>query len=134
MNVTRDIVKDLLTVYLSGEASRDTRTLVEEWLRTDAELARHMERARSLELPEAAPPDTEKAALDRTRRLLRWRMVLLGAAVYVTTLPLTITFGSDGYRGLLIDAWPERLVVFGLAVALWLAFWRLSRRLRVAGL
>ena len=30
MKVTRDVVKDLLTVYLAGEASPDTKAFVEE--------------------------------------------------------------------------------------------------------
>ncbi|HEY0788867.1 MAG TPA: hypothetical protein VGE86_09505 [Thermoanaerobaculia bacterium] len=137
MNVTRDVVRDLLTVYLSGDASEDTRSLVEEWLRGDPELARQAEAARTLGLPNDAgpPPATaEKAALDRTRRYFRWRTVLLGTAVYVTTLPLTLTFDSSGYRGLLIDNWPERYVVFAIAIGLWFWFWKLTRRLRVAGL
>lgn len=137
MNVTRDVVRDLLTLYLSGDASSDTRALVEEWLRDDPELARQAEAARTLDLPNDAAPlpaTAEKAALDRTRRHSRWRMVLLGTAVYVTTLPLTVTFDRSGYRGLLIDNWPERYVVFAIAIGLWIWFWRLTRRMRVAGL
>lgn len=135
MNVTRDVIQDLLTVYLSGEASRDTRALVEEWLRTDPELARQVERARALDLPQPPPPPSvEKRALETTRKLLRWRMVLLGTAIYVTTLPLTITFDRNGYRGLMIEGWPERVVILAIAIGLWIAFWRFTRRLRVAGL
>jgi len=51
-------------------------------------------------------------------RTLRWRAVLLGLAAYVSTLPFSITFGSRGYEGLLIDDWPERIVVISIAVAL----------------
>lgn len=134
MNVTRDVVKDLLAVHLSGDASPDTRALVEEWLRTDPELARLAEQAGALHLPEAAPPTVGKKALETTRKLLRWRMVLLGTAIYVTTLPVTITFDRNGYRGLLVDNWPERSVLFVIAMGLWFAFWKFSRRLRVAGL
>lgn len=136
MKITRDVVKDLLAVYSAGEASSDTRALVEEWLRSDPELARQVEQAGSVTLPEVPPlpPTIEKQALDRTRRHLRWRMVLFGLAAYVTTLPFSITFGSRGYEGLLIDEWPERIVVMALAVALWVIFWRVSRRARVAGL
>jgi anti-sigma factor RsiW len=136
MNVTRDIVKDLLTVYLAGEASADTRTLVEEWLRTDPELARHAQQARSIDLPvtPALPRTTEKRALDRTRRRLRARTVLFGTAVYVTTLPLSVTFGKNGFNGLLIDNWPERWVVLAIAAMLWAFYVRAARRARVSGL
>ena len=39
MNVTREIILDLLPVYLSGEASPATRSLVEEYMKRDPELA-----------------------------------------------------------------------------------------------
>jgi ferric-dicitrate binding protein FerR (iron transport regulator) len=135
MKVTRDVVKDLLTVYSAGEASSDTRALVEEWLRTDPELARQAEQADSVTLPEVSPlpPTVEKQALDRTRRHLRWRMVLFGLAAYVSTLPFSVTFGRSGYKGLLIDDWPERIVVISIAVVLWVIFWRVYRRTRVSG-
>jgi hypothetical protein len=55
-------------------------------------------------------------------------------AAYVSTLPFSITFGSRGYEGLLIDDWPERIVVISIAVALWVVYWRVSRRARVSGL
>ena len=133
MNITRDVVRDLLTVYMAGEASADTRAFVEEWLRGDPELARQAEAAGRLTLPAvAAPPrTTEKRALDRTRRQLRWRSVLLGLAIYVRTLPLSITFSSaGGYEGLLIHHWPERIVILAIAAVLWVVYWRMSRPMR----
>ena len=39
MNVAREVIVDLLPVYLSGEASPATRSLVEEYMKQDAELA-----------------------------------------------------------------------------------------------
>ncbi len=136
MKVTRDVVKDLLTLYMAGDASSDTRALVEDWLRDDPELARHAEQAGRIDLPgtPALPPTIEKQALDRTRRHLRWRTILLGFAIYVSTLPLTVTFGNSGFNGLLIDNWPERWVVIAIALVLWIIYWRTSQRLRVAGL
>jgi anti-sigma factor RsiW len=133
MKITQDVIKDLVTVYLAGEATADTRALIEEWLRTDPELARQVDQARNADLPPVPPlpPTVEKRALDRTRRQWRWRTVLLGTAIYVSTLPLSVAFGSDGFRGLLIDDWLERVIVLALAAALWIAYWRVARRLRV---
>jgi len=42
MNVTREIILDLLPVYLSGEASPATRSLVEEYMKRDPELAQRI--------------------------------------------------------------------------------------------
>ncbi len=136
MKVTRDVVKDLLAVCAAGEASADTRALVEEWLRSDPDLARQAARADGVALPDvpALAPTAEKRALDRTRRHLRWRTVLLGLAAYVTTLPFSVTFGSRGYEGLLIKDWPQRVVVVAIAAVLWVVYWRLARRARLSGL
>jgi anti-sigma factor RsiW len=136
MNLTRDIVKDLLAVYLAGDASPDTRTIVEEWLATDPDLARQAADARRGDLPAVPPPapSVEKLALGRTRRRLTLRSVVLGAAIYVTSLPATVTFNRSGFQGLLIDNWTERIVLAVLAGVLWAAYVILSRRLRVPGL
>lgn len=136
MNITHNVIKDLLPIYLAGEASEDSRALVEEWLRTDPQLARLAREAGRLDLPPVAQPvpTAEKAALTRTRRWLRGRMILLGVCIYVTTLPLTVVFDKHGFKGPLIEDWPERTVVLVLAAALWAAFIGLSRRLRVSGL
>jgi anti-sigma factor RsiW len=130
MTVTRDVVKDLLTVYLAGEASGDSRALVEDWLKSDPELAADVERARRNEWPAVAAPQpaVEKRALDRTRRYLRTRSVVLGAAIYFSSLPLTVVFGRDGFRGLLLEDWLSRAVALLVAAALWIAYWRMSRR------
>ncbi len=133
MKITRDMIKDLLAVYLAGEASADTRALIDDWLRTDPELAHQVEEARRSDLPvvPALTPTIEKRALDRTRRQLRRRSIVLGVAVYVSTLPLSVTFSSAGFRRLLIEDWPERLAVISVAIVLWAIYWRLSRRMSV---
>lgn len=136
MKPTRDVVNDLLPVYLAGDASADTRAFVDEWLKTDPELARQVAEARRADLPPVAlpPPSAEKQALTRTRRRLRLRALLMGIAIYVSTLPLAITFNRSGFHGLLIDNWPERVVVMILAVVLWGVYFAVARRARVSGL
>jgi anti-sigma factor RsiW len=132
MQITRDVVTDLLTVYLAGEASTDTRALVEQWLRSDPELAERVARARQIDLP-AVPvpaPTVERRALDRTRRVLRTRAVVLGTAIYFSMLPLSVTFNRDGFQGLLLDDWLSRSLALLVAAALWVTYWRQGRPLR----
>ncbi len=45
MNVTRNVVTDLLPVYFSGEASDDTKLLVEDYFREDPDFERIARRA-----------------------------------------------------------------------------------------
>ena len=80
MNVTRDVIKDLLPLYAAGEASADTRALVGSFLSGDPELLRLAEALKAGEVaPEPAlPQEAGREALRRTRRLLRRRSWLLG--------------------------------------------------------
>jgi hypothetical protein len=47
MNVTREVIYDLLPGYFSGDICPDTRALVEEFLRNDPEFSKMMERVRA---------------------------------------------------------------------------------------
>ena len=70
MKVTRDVVSDLWPLYSSGDASVDTRRLVEAFLESDPEFARELKA--TVELPGVPPasPDAEARALQRTRDLV----------------------------------------------------------------
>jgi anti-sigma factor RsiW len=48
MKVTRDVIYDLLPSYFAGDASQDTRALVEAYFETDPEFARMASRFQSL--------------------------------------------------------------------------------------
>jgi hypothetical protein len=137
MDVTRDVIKDLLPLYVSGEVSVDTKALVEGYLRLDPELERAVAAAKALELPKTTAPaaSTAKAALDETRRLLKTRTETLVTAIVFTLLPFTFTFDGSGVTFLLIrdkpvvgSAW-----LFTAAV-LWGWHLMVRRRLRVSGL
>ena len=141
MTVDPAVIRDLLPLYLAGEASSASCKLVEEHLAANPDLARLARAAADEELSRNAtasalpPPSAEKSALDATRRLLRWRSWLMGGAIFATLLPFSV-YGSD--RGieffLLRDAPATAALSLFAAAVLWLAFWRVSRKLRVTGL
>ena len=69
MNVTRDVINDLLPAYTAGEASHDTVALVKEFLRQNPELARTVAALRDYPLPEllmTLRPTKEKETLNKT--------------------------------------------------------------------
>jgi len=139
MKVTRDVVKDLLTVYLSGEATADTRAFVEQYLETDPNLAREVEtaRARDLELPETPAPTAaaERQALETTRQLLKNRTSTLVVATVFTLLPFAFTFEGSRITFLLIrDAPIIGFTWWATAAVMWIWHIRIRRRLRVSGL
>ena len=129
MKITREVVMDLVPAYLAGEASADTRALVEEFAKQDAEFARTLEAqgrevaagTQALKQPAAAPTrDHELVTLERTRRAagnLRW---LMGIALMCTAFPLSFAFEGNRVTFLLVRDVPV------LAMACWVAaliFW-----------
>ena len=54
MPITREVITDLWPVFLSGEASADTRALVEDFLQHDPEFARGIRQERPHSVP--SPP------------------------------------------------------------------------------
>jgi anti-sigma factor RsiW len=137
VNISRDIVKDLITVYLAGDASADTRAFVESYLKTDPELSRDVEAARgtTLELPEARMPTAEKQALEATRQQLKNRTSTLVVAMVFTVLPLTFAFHGTTITFLLIRDAPFIGIAWWVTAAImWIWHVRLRQRLRVSGL
>jgi len=74
MNITRDVITDLWPVYAAGEASADTRSLVEAFVEQDPEFARSLQDRNVDQLLQADVPrlpcDREAEALQRTKRVL----------------------------------------------------------------
>ncbi|MEO8369616.1 MAG: hypothetical protein ABI806_10470 [Candidatus Solibacter sp.] len=136
MNVTREIVKDLLPLYVAGEASAESRAAVEEWLRTDPELARLAEALREDGAPAVAlPAGSGQAELATTKSLLRRRSWLLALALFSSALPLSFSFGEGGLRYFMLrDAPYPSAACLVVAAILWVLFAAVSRRLRVTRL
>jgi anti-sigma factor RsiW len=80
-NVTRDVIVDLWPLYVSGEASRDTRGLVEAFLRKDPEFAQERSQCASGPLP-----GQELKTLARIKRRLAGPFWLLQLALIFTCL------------------------------------------------
>ncbi len=93
-NITRDIIVDLYPLYLSGDASPDTRRIVETFLREDPEFASsHAEtgtetgrRLLPREIPVSLRADHELKTLARVRRRLSGPMWLLQLALISSCL------------------------------------------------
>lgn len=140
MNVTREVMNDLLTLYLAGEASADTRALVESRIASDPALRQEVEAARGAGAapPETEPPadaEAEKRTLDATRQLLKARTSTLVVAVVFTILPLSLVTDGTRISFLLIrDAPVIGIAWWTTAAVLWTCHVFVRRRLGVSGL
>ena len=138
MNVTREVVTDLLPIYFSGEASGDTKMLVEDYFRQDPDFERIARSAATpLETlraatPIAAGPEKEKRDLESVRWGLRRRQWLFAGGLFFTLFPLSYYFTfTHGHLALLPvgDAFWNTAFDWSFAVVFWfLYFARLRRR------
>ena len=139
MNITQDVIHDLLPPYVAGEASADTVALVEEFLRLNPDLARTVEALRASPLPElpvTLRPTQEKETLSMTKQLLRWRGILMGFALFLTMLPLSFRFDNGRITWTFLEGMPPlatALVSLG-ALSCWGGFLYVRRRLQGTGL
>jgi hypothetical protein len=112
LNVTRDVVADLWPVYESGEASADTRALVDDFLKTDPEFATTLRATAGVPSPQVdIRPEAKLAALKRTRDLVRGNGWLRGLRLFAIVMTI-FSFGrivadtswDVSPRGFIIDA------------------------------
>lgn len=135
MNVTRDVMNDLLPVYLSGEASEDTRTLMEEYFRENPEFERVARGAGkpldALHGVAAVAPEAEKEKrdLECVHRELRRNKIFFGMALFLMLEPLAFFYSNGHFQWLVReDPW-EAVVCWSIATVLWLGYFgRLTRR------
>jgi hypothetical protein len=120
MNVTRQVISDLWPLYSAGEASRDTRALVEAFLEGDPAFAAALQESSRLvpvPLGPALPPDHELKTLARTRRALAgWG--------YLWLLQLALLFSGLAFGRIVSDtSWDVSPRKFIMTAAIAGAFW-----------
>jgi len=132
MSITRPVILDLWPAYASGEASPETRALVEEFLRNDPEFDRQLRQdpLQGVASP-PLPADVETNAFARARRRLRG---------FPWLLQLAILFSASAFGRIVSDtSWdvsPRNFIITaGIAVCFWIAFfvtlWRMRARILI---
>lgn len=94
MEITRNVILDLLPLYLADEASEDTKTLVAEYLKTDPDLADKAKKSATTELPEDIPiPLTREDKLEaykEAKRLLFQRVIIIAAILSASAVAILV--------------------------------------------
>ena len=135
MNITRDVIIDLLPAYQSGEASADTRALIDEMAARDPDIARLVASARNERtdvMPQniPLPPNLERDIVNRTRAVLRRRSWTLALAIVLTVLPMAFAFDGGGITFLLMRDEPGSRLLWLGAAWFWFDYFRQTWRLR----
>jgi len=127
MTITRSVILDLWPAYASGEASPDTRALVDAFLRDDPELARQLrdDPLGPLESP-MPPPDLEIRALTKARRRLGGFRSLLFLALLFSGMAFGRIVSDTSF-----DVSPRRFIIAAsIAAVFWIAFFVSLIRMR----
>ncbi|MCB9112292.1 MAG: hypothetical protein H6634_13695 [Anaerolineales bacterium] len=136
MKITRDVITDLLPVYLSGEASADTRTLIEEFLTENPEFAELIaEQGKPLEKTNInLPKENEMKTLENTKSLLRKRSLYLAFAIFFSLFTVSFKFGAGEAQWMWADSPIVAVVCLIVGVVMWVGYTRTNRGLNGSGL
>ena len=92
MDITRDVILDLLPLYLADEVSADTRALVEQYLKEYPELADIAKESEAMKLPEdesfTLNQEDMMNAYKEAKRFMFWRTIVLAAIISFSTLAI----------------------------------------------
>lgn len=93
--VTKDVILDLLPLYLAGEVSGDTSALVKKYLEMDAELAEAAkEMAKADSLNKIPIPFRKERALETYDEAKKWMTIRILGIVAVIGMTIICTFSA----------------------------------------
>lgn len=136
MKITREVITDLLPVYLAGEASADTQKLVDEFLQADPEFAKLIaEQNKPLAKTDIElPKEHEMKTLENTKSLLRKRSVYLAFAIFFTLFTITIRFDEKGVQWIWAGFPMAAAVCVIIGALMWVGYARTIYKLKDSGL
>jgi len=120
-NITRDIIADLYPLYISGDASADSRKLVETFLARDAEFAQTLKdggRDLLAVYPTTLAPDHELKTFAKVKRRLSGPIWLFQLAMIMSGLAFARIVSDTSF-----DVSPRKFIVTAaIAICCWVAF------------
>jgi hypothetical protein len=138
MSITKDVILDLLPLYEAGEASADTRRVVEDFLRDHPDIASTSMRSADTmlkKMPSSSLERDRRKTLERTRGLLLRRQAFFGLALGCTLMAFTFAFeGTRVTWFMWRDAPSQAAMLMGVGIACWIGYFWTRKQLQVAGM
>ncbi len=125
MNVTREIINDLIPLYAANECSADTRALVEEYLQQNPRQAEELRRVMETSVPGAVPFANsldEVRSFREARRRLRRHSWLMAFAIFFSLAPFSFVWTNGRVWWLMRDAPASAVVYASFGVVFWIIY------------
>ena len=134
MEISRDVILDLLSLVDAGEASADSKALVEHHLGRDPELARiareRIPRLTAAGIPAPLGKETEMKTLERAKRLMSWRSLFIALGIFFAVFPATYSANTKSWHWNLIESPLSAAISVVLAALSWTGFFWIRHRMR----
>ena len=135
MNITENIINDLMPAYFSGECSGDTKRIVEEYFQDHPEFALQSRKQYENPFADKSLPrlkaESEVKALKFTRRLIKIRSTILGFAIFFSLAPFSFYHSGKQNFILIADRPAEAAVYAAIGLGLWMVYFGMKRKMRV---
>lgn len=96
MKITRNVILDLLPLYLADEVSEDTHILVEQYLKTDKQLAQIAKKSTEMEskvdIPAPITEDDKMKAYRKAKRLIILHTIILAGVISIALVIVVFIF------------------------------------------
>lgn len=136
MKITRDVILDLLPLYLANEVSSDTRILIEQYLSDDLALAKLVEQSTrqqwDSDVPVPLNKEDEMKSFEKTKQLLTQQRILMGFAIFSTLMLVAVRGGDDGngIRWLWHDLPEVGWLILFVSFVFWVAYFNVTSALK----
>jgi ferric-dicitrate binding protein FerR (iron transport regulator) len=98
MNVTKEVITDLFPLYVANECSKDSRALIEDYLRNNPNQAEELKRIMNMSVPSGGARlagSEEVRTLREARRRVRRQSWVMGLAIFFSLLPFSFLVTSE---------------------------------------
>lgn len=96
MEITRNVILDLLPMYMADEVSADTRQLIEKYLETDQELTNIVKHSKKVGLPRDIPvpldQDDNLRAFKKAKQKIVIQSIILAAGIILIVAVILYAF------------------------------------------
>jgi len=138
MKITRDVIIDLLPLYFSGEASIDTKDLVETYFDQNPDFAeeakKSSEKIITNDIPVKLTKEDEMESLNKTKKRIKLQSFLIGFAIFFTIAPFSFAHMDDKFYVLLLDSPMTALTYGSIGILFWISYFIARNKTRVTGL